>query len=77
MTQHIEIWTQEDCPLCDEAKQEIGSRAHIEYKGEALIKGTHKDIEALTQLAMQGMALPVIRVDGLFVEPKNLKEHLV
>ena len=68
----IILWTQADCPLCERVKALFVSQGYEERAAADLLTGADKDIEAMTQLAMQDMQLPLVMIDGRFVVPQEL-----
>lgn len=58
------IWTQQDCPLCQRVKCYFGEGNYEERDAQGLLGGNMPDIEAMTQLAMQDMQLPLVQVNG-------------
>jgi glutaredoxin len=62
------IWTQEDCPLCAEAKEYFSEDGFEERRAEELLQGNERNVDAMAQLAMQNMQLPLVSVDGEFVD---------
>ncbi len=60
----IIIWTQEECPLCQKVKDYYGAGNYTERNAQDLLRGEKPDTEAMAQLAMQDMQLPLIKVDG-------------
>jgi hypothetical protein len=72
------VWTQEDCGVC---KEIISLLKAEEYEVEerevsALIEGTDKDILAISQLAMQNTALPIVNINGKFIKPQEVQSYL-
>ncbi|MBN2712538.1 MAG: hypothetical protein JXR97_08935 [Planctomycetes bacterium] len=64
------LWTQEDCPLCGKVKAAYAENGYEERNAQELIRGDNVDTDAMTQLAMQNMQLPIVMVDGEFVDPR-------
>ncbi len=64
----IIIWTQEDCPLCQKVKTYYGEGNFEERAAQDLLGGNVPDIDAMAQLAMQDMQLPLVQVDGEWVD---------
>lgn len=60
----IIIWTQEDCPLCQRVKAYYGEGNYEERAAQDLLGGNVPDIDAMAQLAMQDMQLPLVQVAG-------------
>lgn len=74
--QDVILWTLRDCPVCDRVKHCLPEGGYTELDANALIDGTQKHPEAMVQLAMQDMQLPLVMVNGYFVDPHTfLKEH--
>ena len=67
----IIIWTIPDCPECERIKA-MFSDAEIRDL-QPIMDGAEKDMEVITQLAMQNMAAPVVRVGEDFIQPRSLK----
>lgn len=61
---NVVIWTQENCPLCGTVKEFYGEGNYIEKNAAELMSGGMPDAEAMAQLAMQDMQLPLVMVDG-------------
>lgn len=72
MKRNIIIWTQEGCSLCGKIKEMFMENGFEEKNAEDLISGDNRDIEAMTQLAMQNMELPLVMIDGEFVNAFDL-----
>lgn len=68
------VWSEADCPLCDKALQHLTAQGYeIEKKSaSALITGKEPDMDALVQLTLQTMSLPIIELDGNFIHPGDL-----
>ena len=68
------IWTNEDCENCKVAKEKLTNKGYTieERDADELIKGHVRNIDALAQLASQNMSLPIVLIDGEFVEFENL-----
>lgn len=66
------IWTQEDCPLCARVKSILGE--YEERPASDLVSGMEPDLDAMTALAMQNMELPLVKMDGAFVNVHELLE---
>ena len=66
------IYTQELCPLCAEIKAHFGEGNYKEKDAAKLMDGTDKNMDAMAQLAMQGMVLPLVEINGKWVCPKEL-----
>ena len=66
------IWTQEGCPLCERVKACLAAEGYEEREVNELMSGTEKNHEAMVQLAMQDMELPLVRIDGAFVGPNEI-----
>lgn len=69
----VTIWTQENCPLCQRVKEHFGAGNFVEKHASELLSGDDADTEAMVQLAMQDMQLPLVQVAG---EWKNVHEIL-
>jgi len=69
---HAILWTQEDCPLCEKVKALLAAEGYEERAAAALVSGEAPDDEAMVQLAMQDMQLPLVKIDGAFVSPLDL-----
>lgn len=69
----VTIWTQDGCPLCEKVKAIFGEGNYTELAASELISGDRADDEAMAQLAMQDMQLPLVKVDGHW---KNLHDLL-
>lgn len=66
----VVIWTQPFCPLCEQVKEHFADVGYEERAASELTSGADRDPEAMAQLAMQNMELPMIRVDGEYVSPR-------
>lgn len=64
----IILWTQHHCPLCEEVKKKLAGQEYEEKNAGDLILGEEQNEEALVQLAMQDMQLPLIMIDGKFID---------
>ena len=69
----VMIWTQENCPLCQRVKEHFGEGNFVEKHAAELLSGDDADTEAMVQLAMQDMQLPLVKVAG---EWKNVHDIL-
>lgn len=72
----VTIWKQEDCPMCEKAfthYKELGY--DIDTKDVAkLLDGTEPDMDAIVQLSMQGMSVPIVREsEDMFISVDNFK----
>lgn len=61
------IWTQKDCPLCGRVKAELATEGYEERNVADLLSGLAPNDDALAQLALQNMRLPLVMIDGRFV----------
>ena len=68
------IYTTEDCPLCNLAK-DMYPDAEVRDV-EDLQSGKIVDMDAMVQLSMQNMALPVIRLGEQYIKPSELKAEV-
>lgn len=66
------LWTQPDCTLCEQVKQALAGDQIEERPVTELIDGTARNDEALAQLAMQDMMVPLVQVDGAYVSPAEI-----
>lgn len=67
------VWVKNGCPRCAAIKERLSDR-RVEYRPiEVVLSGQdpHR-IDALAQLAGQDYELPVILLNGAFVEPEKL-----
>ncbi len=64
MTARVEIYTNEDCQLCEKVKAFHGEGNYTEHQAQDLLSGANQDMEAMAQLAMQNMALPLVKING-------------
>ncbi len=71
----ITLWTQNGCPLCAEVKAIFAGQDYEERDAAELLAGTTPDADAMVQLAMQDMQLPLVMLDGRFVPPLELIEN--
>ncbi len=70
---HVILWTQEECPLCANVRKAFAGVAEVEERPAAsLLSGERPDREAMTQLAMQDFALPLVQVDGAWADPAEI-----
>jgi len=75
---NVVIYTMKNCPECEKVKlvfKETGTS--FEEKDLNVLLSENTDVDALTQLAMQDMSAPVIKIDNDFIDPSNLKEELL
>lgn len=72
---HAKIWTQDDCPDCEEVKRVLGNIIKEEVPADALTSGEERDVDAMVQLAMQNHALPLVKLDGEFIHPQEILER--
>ena len=72
------LYTLPDCPECDRVKEKLTSEGvEFEEKSAAhLTSGIEHDMEAMVQLATQGMAAPVMLVDGRGVDSDRFFEDI-
>jgi len=66
-----QLYTMQDCPLCEAVKVKLRDLG-LEYKDynmDDLMSGELRDEDVMAQLAMQGMAAPVLCIGGSFVDP--------
>lgn len=71
------IWTSDDCVTCRNIKQYLSEELGYdteEREAEKLISGEDRDVDVIAQLADQNMQLPVIMIDGEFVNPANVQD---
>lgn len=66
------LWTQPICPLCEQVKGYFSEVGYEERAASELLSGADRDPEAMAQLAMQNMELPMIQVNGAFVSPRAI-----
>lgn len=66
------LWTQPICPLCQQVKAYFAEVGYEERAASELTSGADRDPEAMAQLAMQNMELPMIQVNGAFVSPRAI-----
>jgi len=62
------IYTQQDCPLCDQAKAHFGEGNYEERESSDLVSGKDRNMDAMAQLAIQNMRLPLIFSDGEWIQ---------
>ena len=74
------VWTRPDCTICQQVKSLLSCACYDidERSTTQLVDAVEPDVEAMTQLALQGMQVPIVKIYGLgFVEPvKLLREGL-
>ena len=69
------IWTKEGCSLCERVKSVLREAGEVEERSaEDLLAGRDRDISALSQLAMQAMQLPVVRMGERYLTAEELLE---
>ncbi len=73
----IEIWGSSDCPECERVKKLYSDSGYRYYDIADLISGDKADIDAMVQLSFQDMRLPLIKVDGEWVDPETLRSSSV
>ncbi len=66
------IWTQPNCPLCAAIKTRLGNGNYEERPAAELISGGQPDDEAMAQLMLQDMQLPLVRQNGNFIDPAKI-----
>lgn len=73
----IEIYEMDDCPLCAEARRlcEEADAPHVLLDLDRLDRHPERD-DAQAQLALQGMAAPLIRVGGMWTDLAGLRQAL-
>ena len=67
----ITLWTQDGCSLCAQVKEALAGEPLEERDVAQLLSGADKDDDAMAQLAMQDMQLPVVRIDGQFLDTRG------
>jgi hypothetical protein len=75
MMKDATIWTDENCIVCKDVKSRFVHRGFDvkEMSASDMTKALNPHVDAMAQLAWQGMALPVIMVHGFgFVEPVDI-----
>ena len=75
----VTLWTTDDCPKCEEAKALLAASG-IEHEirtGADLTSGAEQNADALVQLAMQDMAMPIIKVDNTYTDLESLRALLL
>lgn len=73
----VTIWVDYDCGHCAGIRM-VAMRCTGEVvvlNGQDLIDGIDSNVEAMTQLAMQNMELPVVNVNGEFISWHVLEEE--
>ena len=68
------IYTQLGCSLCGKVRKVLQGKGYEieERDAEDLLGGHDQDMDAMAQLAMQGMELPLVMIDGDWVKPKGV-----
>lgn len=75
------IWTREGCEICHHVKMLLEEQRTCyidERNADDLVSGGEPNLDAMAQLASQNMMLPVVQIDGEFVNPATLvgaKDH--
>lgn len=69
---NVILWTQPNCPLCEQVKEVLSGDHLEEHPVTELITGATRNDEALAQLAMQDMAVPLVMIDGAFINPMDI-----
>jgi len=65
---NIVLWSQDGCSVCEQVREALAGES-IEVRDAArLIDGSEPNDEAMAQLAMQDFQIPVVQIDGVFVE---------
>ncbi len=72
----INIWGSDTCPECESIKKYYSSIGYNYNDVSELVSGEKADVDAMVQLSFQNMRLPLIQVDGNWVDPKDLKEKM-
>jgi len=73
----IRIWTKEDCPDCSETLGYLRDKG-LEYESIPSFRMGRGKIGrfVIKQFASQGKRLPVVQIDGEFINPENVRSHL-
>ncbi len=66
------LWTQNDCPLCERVKAYYGAGNYTEKNVLELVSGDEPNDEAMAQLAMQDMQLPLIQIGETFADVNEI-----
>lgn len=77
MDKKVILWTSKDCSICRNIKQYLKEELSCEVEereADKLMSGEDKNIDVMAQLAEQNMELPVIQVEGKFVNPARVQE---
>lgn len=72
----VTIYTQEGCPLCERVKAHYGEGHYIERPVQGLLTGTDRNMDAMAQLAMQNLELPLILEAGQWITPRQLLQRV-
>lgn len=71
------IWSDSDCPLCDRAFAHLLEEGYSVEKKDVnkLMSGEDPNTDAMVQLTLQSMSLPIIELNGNFIRPGDLYDE--
>jgi len=68
------IYKQDGCDLCSEVKRVLKKKLFTlrEREADSLIKGHDQNMDAMAQLAIQNMELPLVLIEGEWRMPREV-----
>ena len=72
----VAIWGNEGCQECEAIKRYFAKSGYVYTDVQELISGEKADVDALVQLSFQQMRLPLLRIDGEWVDPVEIRSFL-
>ncbi len=72
----VVIWGNDNCPECEKVKKYYSSVGYQYNDVNVLVSGEKADVDAMVQLAFQQMRLPLIKVNGEWVDPDEIKSRI-
>jgi glutaredoxin len=62
------------CVICGRVREVLKRKGFTveDRDSDTLMKGTDRNMEAMAQLAMQNMELPLVMVDGMWRKPREV-----
>lgn len=69
----VKIWGNTECMECQRVKEYFADQGYDYYDVSTLVSGENPDLEAMTQLTFQDMRLPLVMVDGEWIDPAEIK----
>ena len=69
----VAIWGSDGCQECENIKRYYEKNGYTYTDVQELISGERADVDALVQLSFQQMRLPLVRVDGEWIDPVEIR----